>query len=436
MAGSRSRRPDARHRAADGLALAAAARARAASHERVRWLTRAYFVSYAVGQVLPTSVGGDASRIFETTRRHPGQVSPITGSVLLERALGGAVTLAARGVGFLLAIGRYPIGAYLWIEALFVVATIVAGVVFFSRSVAAPARVRACRSRAGCGSRRRRARSTRASTATATTRGTLARRLRPSRSLLQLLADRSRSGRRARAVGIDLSLRPYIVLGPLLFLVMLVPFTINGLGVREAFFVSFLGKLGVDADAAFATGFLFFLMTILLALPGLAVILWESVCAARAAGARCQCLTSPSSSSRGTRCRGSSSASSPCAATRRSSSTTARPTARVELVRERFPDVRVIEQENRGMGGGNNAGMRAARRPLLLPAQLRRVGRRRRARAARRVRRRASRRRRRRAAAASTPTGRCSARCAASRRSGGSRPSTSSSASSRRARGG
>jgi N-acetylglucosaminyl-diphospho-decaprenol L-rhamnosyltransferase len=32
----------------------------------------------------------------------------------------------------------------------------------------------------------------------------------------------------------------------------------------------------------------------------------------------------------------------------------------LELVRSRFPDVRVIEQENRGMGGGNNAGMRAA----------------------------------------------------------------------------
>ena len=35
-------------------------------------------------------------------------------------------------------------------------------------------------------------------------------------------------------------------MGPLLFLVMLVPFTINGLAVREAFFVSFLGKLGVE----------------------------------------------------------------------------------------------------------------------------------------------------------------------------------------------
>ena len=81
----------------------------------------------------------------------------------------------------------------------------------------------------------------------------------------------------ARAVGIHLSVLPYIVLGPLLFLVMLVPFTVNGLGVREAFFVSFLGNLGVSADAAFACGFLFFVMTILLALPGLAVILWEQV---------------------------------------------------------------------------------------------------------------------------------------------------------------
>src|SRR5258708_23531049 len=35
--------------------------------ESLGWLTRAYFVSYAVGPVLPTSVVGDASRIYETT---------------------------------------------------------------------------------------------------------------------------------------------------------------------------------------------------------------------------------------------------------------------------------------------------------------------------------------------------------------------------------
>ncbi|MFZ1879071.1 MAG: lysylphosphatidylglycerol synthase transmembrane domain-containing protein [Gaiellaceae bacterium] len=242
--------------------------------ESVGWLTRTYFVSYAVGQVLPTSVGGDASRIFETARRHPGQITPVTGSVLLERSLGGAVTLVLAGVGLLLSIGRYPIGAYLWIEVVFVIATLGAGVVFFSRSV-----------------RRRLAFGV-----------PLARKFRVE-GLLRAVYDGIHGYRdhvgtlvlvswvtlamqltrvfaiyaSARAVGIPLSPLPYVVLGPLLFLVMLVPFTVNGLGVREAFFVSFLGKLGIDADAAFACGFLFFIMTILLALPGLGVLLWEGL---------------------------------------------------------------------------------------------------------------------------------------------------------------
>jgi uncharacterized protein (TIRG00374 family) len=243
-------------------------------HEDIPWLTRAYFVSYAVGQVLPTSVGGDASRIYETSRRHPGQITPITGSVLLERALGGAVTLLLAGVGFLLAIGRYDIGAYLWIELLFTLGTVVLAVVFFSRSV-----------------RRRLSFAV-----------PLARRLRVERiaravydgihgyrnhpgALLVVSATTLvvQLGRilsiyaAGRAVGIDLSPLPYIVLGPLLFLVMLVPFTVNGLAVREAFFVSFLGKLGVGADQAFACGFLFFLLTLVLSLPGLGIILWENV---------------------------------------------------------------------------------------------------------------------------------------------------------------
>jgi uncharacterized membrane protein YbhN (UPF0104 family) len=243
--------------------------------ESVRWLTRAYFVSYAWGQVLPTSVGGDASRIIETARRHPGQITPVTGSVLLERALGGAVTLMLAGIGFLLAIGRnYSIGAYLWPEVIFVVGMIAAAVVFFSRSM-----------------RRRLAFAL-----------PIARRLRletPARAVYDGIHGYRSHGKTmvavsavtvlmqltrilaiyasGRAVGIHLSVLPYIVLGPLLFLVMLVPFTVNGIGVREAFFVNFLGNLHVNADAAFACGFLFFVMTILLALPGLAVIVWENV---------------------------------------------------------------------------------------------------------------------------------------------------------------
>ena len=80
-----------------------------------------------------------------------------------------------------------------------------------------------------------------------------------------------------KAVGIDLSPRPYYVLGPLLFLVMLVPFTINGLAVRESFFVSFLGHLGIGADSAFAAGFLFFVITLLVAAPGGLILAWEGL---------------------------------------------------------------------------------------------------------------------------------------------------------------
>jgi uncharacterized membrane protein YbhN (UPF0104 family) len=79
------------------------------------------------------------------------------------------------------------------------------------------------------------------------------------------------------AVGVEVSPLVYVILGPLLFLVMMVPFTINGLGVREAFFVAFLGRFGVDADAAFATGFLFYAVTIATSLPGAVILLWRSL---------------------------------------------------------------------------------------------------------------------------------------------------------------
>jgi glycosyltransferase 2 family protein len=240
--------------------------------ESVAWLTRAYFVSYAVGQVLPTGVGGDASRIYETTKRHPGFGSPIAGSVVLERAIGGAVTLLLAAIGLLLAIGHYPIGPYLWIEALFIVGTLVAGALAFSK------RPRRHLRKAIKPLRKLRAERT----ARALYEGIHGYRYH-TRTLLVVAgitfaAQVSRilaiwAG--GRAVGVELPVRPYIVLGPLLFLVMLVPFTINGLGVREAFFISFLTRLGVSSDEAFATGFVFFLMTLLLAVPGLVVILWE-----------------------------------------------------------------------------------------------------------------------------------------------------------------
>ena len=103
-------------------------------HDRLAWLTRAYFVSYTAGQILPTSIGGDAVRIFETAKRHPGRSGDLTAIVLLERGLGGAATVLLGAIGFVLALGQYDVGAYLWLEGAFVFGTMLLIVVFFSRS--------------------------------------------------------------------------------------------------------------------------------------------------------------------------------------------------------------------------------------------------------------------------------------------------------------
>ena len=234
--------------------------------DRLPWLTRAYLTSYAAGQVLPTAVGGDAFRIYEGARRHPGRTADLAGSVLLERGLGGTATLALAGVGFLLAVGRYDVGAYLWVEAAFVAATVVLAVVLFSRRVARPLIRRAPRLLRALyeGIHAYRAYGRVLALAVGMTLAVQAVRV------LAIWAA-------ARGAGVDLSPRVYYVMGPLLFLVMLVPFTINGLAVREAFFVSFLGTLGIAAEPAFAAGFLFFVVTVVLAAPGGAILAWEGL---------------------------------------------------------------------------------------------------------------------------------------------------------------
>jgi uncharacterized membrane protein YbhN (UPF0104 family) len=242
--------------------------------ERLPWLTRAYFVSYTAGQILPTSIGGDAVRILETSRRHPARLGAISAIVLLERALGGAATLTLAGVGFALAVGRYNVGPYVWIELGFVVATVVLAIGLFSR----------------------RARPVLAKTVPLLRKLRLERPIRATYEGIHSYRHHPRllvgvfsltvavqSVRvlaiwsAGKAVGVELSPRPYYVMGPLLFLVLLMPFTVNGIAVRESFFVSFLGGLGVDADKAFATGFLFFAVTLCLSVPGGVMLGWQSV---------------------------------------------------------------------------------------------------------------------------------------------------------------
>jgi len=251
-------------------------------HERLGWLVRTTFVAYAAAQVLPTSLGGDASRIYETARRHPGSRGPVAGTVLLERALGGAATLLLAAAGFVLALGHYSVGGYVWVELAFVVLSVAGAFVLFSTSLHPVLH----RLRPGLHRLRLEAILREVYLAVHAYRTRL--RLLCGVFALTIVVQATRvlaiwcAG---KAVGIDLSPRPYYVMGPLLFLVMLVPFTINGLAVRESFFVSFLGTLGVSADQGFSAGFLFFLVTVAAALPGAVLVAREGLRARPVPGA-------------------------------------------------------------------------------------------------------------------------------------------------------
>jgi hypothetical protein len=245
-------------------------------HEPFSWLLGMYFVSYAAGQVLPTAVGGDAVRIIEHARRRPDAKATAAASVFMERTLGSAGTLILLAAGIAVAVGRYDdVGFLIVLEIVFVALMVVLGLLLFSR-------------RLGLALERR--------------LFPLGRKIKlekPLQSLYWAMHEyRSAPGVMAavlgvtvvsqvmrvigiwlcgEAVGADVSPVVYVVLGPLLFLVQMIPFTLNGLGVREAFFVLFLSRFDVPQDVAFAAGFLFFAISIATSLPGAFILLWKSV---------------------------------------------------------------------------------------------------------------------------------------------------------------
>jgi glycosyltransferase 2 family protein len=240
--------------------------------EPLGWLTKLYFVGYAAGQVLPTAIGGDAARIAAHARRRPDAKGEAAAAVLMERVLGSAGTLVLVAVGLVVAIGRYSdIALLVWLEVGFVVGLSLFIALLFSRRTNAWLQARRSTRRVARGFR-------------SLWQGLHGYREKPAVLGTVLVVTLGLQVARifaiwfcGEAVGLDLSPLVYVILGPLLFLVMLVPFTINGLGVREAFFIAFLGRFDVSADAAFATGFLFYAVTIAAAIPGGFVLLWQSV---------------------------------------------------------------------------------------------------------------------------------------------------------------
>ena len=212
-------------------------------HETLPRLVRTYFVGYAAGQVLPTRSAATRRASTRPSRRHEGAGGAAAGTVLLERALGGAATLAlaasasrSRSAG---TASAAPLGR---------------GSHSSSRrsGSASSSSPRGCAAR--CSSYGRSCAPSHRASAARGLRGApcLSQGRQAPRRMFRAHA-RGAGGARARDLVLGQgrrrrpSPRPVLVMGPLLFLVALVPFTVNGLAVRESFFVSFLGACWASA---------------------------------------------------------------------------------------------------------------------------------------------------------------------------------------------
>lgn len=70
------------------------------------------------------------------------------------------------------------------------------------------------------------------------------------------------------ALGLDVSLFYFMLFNPLIAFVLLVPLSINGLGLKELSFVFFLGLVGVPAAAALSISLVFHAIIVISSLPG------------------------------------------------------------------------------------------------------------------------------------------------------------------------
>ncbi|HSR72695.1 MAG TPA: lysylphosphatidylglycerol synthase transmembrane domain-containing protein, partial [Kiloniellales bacterium] len=229
------------------------------------------FVGMFFNQVLPTTYGGDAMRIWQAHRAGADAESAVVG-VLLERLTGvlGLVVLVVFGVAVL---GDALVPAALRWVLLAALPAALAGLAVIALLDRLPERWQRWRIVAGL-----------ARLAAETRRLCLSAQ---SAALLLLLALASHALQAlsvyalARGLGLPLSALECVAIFPIVILATLLPISFAGWGLREGATVYLLGLLGIGAGPALALSLLSGLVLLATSLPGLAIWL-----AGRRAGVR------------------------------------------------------------------------------------------------------------------------------------------------------
>jgi hypothetical protein len=231
------------------------------------WLVRTYFVALFLGQFLPAAVGGDAVRAVELGRRtHQGPES--VASVLIDRLVGVVSLVALAVVAY--AAGGHSAGGpeVVAAELTFgLAALLVLALLFSARLRGLAARVlepRVGQRRLAAGQRFYDAlhgyRDHRATLAAVCG--------------LALVVQLARVGTiwmLVKALELHVPVTEIYATGPVLFAALVLPVSLNGIGVREAVFVSFL-RDSTAPEQAIALGVAFFAIGTVTALVGAGIL--------------------------------------------------------------------------------------------------------------------------------------------------------------------
>jgi hypothetical protein len=224
-------------------------------------LLRLYFIGLFFNNVLPTAVGGDAVRAWETTKE-TGEVPEAIASVVSERLIAGVALgfTALLGLPFMDADARtvQMVLVFLLVDvglvALFLVPRVAEGIV----GKTLPNRFALVRD-----------------TVTQTVQVVRDTLRQPGLFLvillLSVLFQICVAGVNAAifyALGAPVSLAQCIIFTPMIFTVAMLPISISGFGVREAAYWYFFSQVGVTQGDAIATSLLFFVVVGICSLPG------------------------------------------------------------------------------------------------------------------------------------------------------------------------
>jgi uncharacterized membrane protein YbhN (UPF0104 family) len=223
-------------------------------HMPIGWLTRTYFVSLFAGQFLPAAIGGDAVRAVELGRRTEDAPEAVA-SVLIDRLVGVVSLVALALIAFTL--GGHAAGG---------VEVVLAEAAFGLAARYLEPRVEGRQLAAG-------QRFYDALHSYREHRSVLA-----AVFVLALAVQFARMGTiwmLVKALGLDgaggVQLSEVFAVGPVLFAALILPVSLNGIGVREAVFV-YLLRDSTTTSEAFALGVAFFAVGAATALVGALIL--------------------------------------------------------------------------------------------------------------------------------------------------------------------